>query len=96
MTELLHVYAEAPPDSRLGAPGGCQHWLGPARPVADRSIPALITAWKDGCRARSEGEDLGSELTSARGASHCQPPKQEGVLPEMSMQTSKSKTVIYV
>ena len=83
MTELLHIYAEAQADS--GGGRGCLHWLGPARPVADRSIFALITAWKDGCWARSEDEDLGSELTSAQGASHCQPPKQEGALPEMSL-----------
>ena len=44
MTELLHIYAEAQADS--GGGRGCLHWLGPARPVADRSIFALITAWK--------------------------------------------------
>ena len=75
MTELLHICAKAQAD-RGGGGGGCRHWLGPVMPAADRSIIALITAWKDSCWACSEDEDLGSKLTSAQGV--CQPtPKTE-------------------
>ena len=83
MTELLHVCAKAQADGGVGWGGGCRHWLGPVMSAADRSIIALITAWKDSCWACSEDEDLGSKLTSAQGV--CQPPKQKGALPETSM-----------